>query len=116
MPITDPIELAHRMHGAFNDRDFDAIADIFAPDFYSHPLDAGRDALRSAWEAMAAMYPKAFSVVDDAFAAGDRVALRTTVHGMIENGQTVTLVEIFRAADGRIAELWSSKGIPAGSA
>ncbi|WP_429415720.1 nuclear transport factor 2 family protein [Nocardia sp. GAS34] len=47
---------------------------------------------------------------------GDRVALRSTVHGMTENGQTATLVEIFRVADGRIAELWGAKGIPDGVA
>ncbi|MGF6881028.1 putative SnoaL-like aldol condensation-catalyzing enzyme [Nocardia sp. GAS34] len=35
---------------------------------------------------------------------------------MTENGQTATLVEIFRVADGRIAELWGAKGIPDGVA
>jgi predicted SnoaL-like aldol condensation-catalyzing enzyme len=104
------------MHEAFNTRDFDAVTEIFAPDFYSHPLNAGRDAVRSAWEAMAAMYPQAFTAIDDIFAHDDRVALRSTMHGLAENGQTATLVEIFRVADGRIAELWGAKGIPAGTA
>jgi predicted SnoaL-like aldol condensation-catalyzing enzyme len=114
MRTKDPVELERRMHTAFNDRDFDAIGEIFAPDFYSHPLHAGRDAVRSAWEAMAEMYPAMFTVVDDAFAAGDRVALRSTVPAA--DGHTATLVEIFRVVDGRIAEQWGARGIPGGSA
>jgi hypothetical protein len=31
--------LAHRMHAAFNARDIAAIDEIFAADFYSHPLE-----------------------------------------------------------------------------
>lgn len=116
MPRTDPAELGHRMHAAFNARDFDAVQEIFTPDFYSHPLDGGRAAVRSAWESMAAMYPRAETVIDDIFTAGDRVALRATVYGMAEDGHTATMLEIFRVADGRIAELWGAKGIPAGSA
>lgn len=116
MSVTDPTELGRRMHAAFNAREFDAVPEIFAPDFYSHPLDAGRDAVRSAWESMAAMYPQAQTVIDDIFAVGDRVALRATVHGMADDGHTATMLEIFRVADGKIAELWGAKGIPAGSA
>lgn len=113
---TDPTELGRRMHEAFNNRDFEAVGEIFTPDFYSHPLEGGRDVVRSAWEAMAGMYPGAFTAIDDIFAAGDRVALRSTVHGMAENDQTATLVEIVRVAGGRIAELWGARGIPGGSA
>jgi predicted SnoaL-like aldol condensation-catalyzing enzyme len=116
MSTADPIELGRRMHDAFNKRDFDAVGEIFAADFYSHPMDAGRDAVRSAWEAMAGMYPEVFTAIDDIFADGDRVALRATVHGMAANGQTATVLEIFRVADGRIAELWGARGIPAGAA
>ena len=116
MSATDPAGIGRRMHAAFNARDFDAVQEIFAPDFYSHPLDAGRDGVRSAWEALAAMYPRMETVIDDIFADGDRVALRATVHGMAEDGHTATMLEIFRVADGRIAELWGAKGIPGGSA
>ncbi|MRH93551.1 hypothetical protein GFY24_40200 [Nocardia sp. SYP-A9097] len=108
MSAISATDLGHRMHQAFNERDIDAIDTIFAPDFYSHPLDAGRDALKAAWKAIGNMYPEARTVVDHVFANGDTVALRATVHGLAP-GQPSTLLEMFRVADGRIAEIWGAQ-------
>jgi predicted SnoaL-like aldol condensation-catalyzing enzyme len=97
------------MHDAFNDRDVAAMDDIFAPDFYSHPLRAGRAALRAAWTAMIAAHPKARTVIEDVLVDGDRVALRAAVHGLSAESRDLPpaiLLEFFRVADGRIAELW----------
>ncbi|WP_405138170.1 nuclear transport factor 2 family protein [Nocardia sp. NBC_01388] len=106
--VNDPAELGYLMHQAFNNRDIDAIDTIFAADFYSHPLAAGRDALKVAWKALADQHPDSRTVVDHAFAHGDVVALRATVHGFEDNGKTTTLLEMFRVADGRIAEIWGA--------
>jgi predicted SnoaL-like aldol condensation-catalyzing enzyme len=112
MASTDPRELAHRMHGAFNARDVDAADEIFASDFYSHPLKGGRDDVKAAWSAMIAAHPAARSVIEDVLTAGDRVALRSTVYGLSDDDDPdappAMLMEIFRVAEGRIAELWAA--------
>jgi predicted SnoaL-like aldol condensation-catalyzing enzyme len=106
-----PLALAHRMHDAFNARDIAAVDEIFAPDFYSHPLRAGRDAVRAAWSAIIAAYPRARSAIEDVLVGDNRVALRATVSGLSaeDDASPVTLIEFFRVADGRIAELWGAR-------
>ncbi|MGA5823131.1 ester cyclase [Kitasatospora sp. NPDC094028] len=109
MTGSDPRHLAHRMHEAFNARDIAAADEIFAPDFYSHPLRGGVDALKTAWTAMFTACPSARSVIEDVLVDGDRVALRSTFHGLSTGGGDTapgTLLEIFRVAEGRIVELW----------
>ena len=94
--------LAHLMHEAFNNSDLDTVDDIFAPDFYSHPLGiTGPDGVKAAWRAIRARHPELRTVVEDVVVAGDRVAMRSTLRGA-----SGTIMEIFRVADGRIAELW----------
>jgi ketosteroid isomerase-like protein len=90
------------MHDAFNNNDFDAVDEIFAPDFYSHPLDlTGPAGVKAAWQAIRARHPELRTVVEDVMVDGDRVAMRSTLQGA-----SGTIMEIFRVADGRIAELW----------
>jgi predicted SnoaL-like aldol condensation-catalyzing enzyme len=102
MDMTVGQTLAHLMHEAFNNSDLDAVDEIFAPDFYSHPLDmTGPDGVKAAWRAVRARHPELRSVVEDVVVAGDRVAVRSTLRGA-----SGTVMEIFRVADGRIAELW----------
>jgi predicted SnoaL-like aldol condensation-catalyzing enzyme len=93
------------MHEAFNTRDFDAVDAIFAPDFFSHPLQlAGVEHIKEAWKAIAEKFPEMRTVVEEVVAEGNRVALRSTVSGLAT--EDFTLMEMFRVADGRIAELW----------
>ncbi|UKZ02961.1 ester cyclase (plasmid) [Streptomyces viridifaciens] len=47
------------MHEAFNTRDIAAADEIFAPDFYSHPLQGGVEAVKAAWTAMLTACPTA---------------------------------------------------------
>ncbi|MFF4340652.1 ester cyclase [Kitasatospora sp. NPDC001540] len=109
MVDTDARRLALRMHEAFNARDVAAADRIFAPDFHSHPLRGGVDAVKAAWTAMFAADPAIRTVVEDVLVDGDRVALRSTVHrGGEAAGAGTTMLEVFRVAGGRIAELWGA--------
>jgi predicted SnoaL-like aldol condensation-catalyzing enzyme len=101
--------LAYRMHEAFNTRDFARADEILAPDFHSHPLGTdGPGAVKASWAAMVARHPDTRTVVEDVLVDGDRAAIRSTVHGVPTEGPPPEIVEIFRAADGRIAELWGA--------
>ena len=46
------------------------------------------------------------SVVDEVVAEGDLVSLRATISGL--HSEEITLMEMFRVADGRIAEIWGA--------
>ena len=99
--------LAHRMHEAFNARDFDAVDEIFTPDFFSHPLGTtGSEHVKETWSAASRKFPGMHSVVDEVIAEGDLVSLRATISGLF--AEEVTLMEMIRVADGRIAELWGA--------
>jgi predicted ester cyclase len=101
--------LAHRMHEAFNTNDFAAMTDVFAADFHSHPMGTtGIEHIRTAWQAMRTRYPDLRTRIEDVVVEGDRVAMRSTVHGGLDG----VIMEIFRVADGRIAELWGVSTLP----
>jgi predicted ester cyclase len=103
--MTEARALAFRLHEAFNTRDFDAVDAIFAPDFYSHPLQlSGIEHIKETWKAIARKFPDMHTVVEDVVAEGNRVGLRATVSGL--SAEDFTLMEMFHVADGRIAELW----------
>jgi predicted SnoaL-like aldol condensation-catalyzing enzyme len=105
--MTDPRTLAHRMHDAFNTRNFEAVDDIFAPDFFSHPMGtSGAEHVKETWSGISRKFPDMHSVVDAVVAEGDLVSLRATISGLF--AEKITLMEMFRVADGRIAELWGA--------
>jgi predicted SnoaL-like aldol condensation-catalyzing enzyme len=105
--MTNARALAYRMHEAFNTRNFEAVDDIFAPEFFSHPMGtSGAGHVKETWGAMSEKFPDMHSVVEDVGAEGDLVCLRATVSGF--SAEDVTLMEMFRVADGRIAELWGA--------
>lgn len=105
--------LAYRMHEAANTGDYDAVDEILAADFVSHPLHTtGREPIRAAWRAIRDRYPELRSEIVDILVDGDRVAVRSRTHGVqTTDGEPATLLEIFRVADGRIAELWGATNV-----
>jgi len=110
--MTDEIgrALAYRMHAAGSAGDYDAAYEIFHPDFVSHPLGSkGIEPIRDRWRAIRARNPELRSEIQDILVDGDKVALRAEVHGL---DAPATLFEIFRVADGRIAELWGATSRP----
>ncbi len=96
--------LARRMYAAASAGDVAAVDEIFAEDFFSHPLQTrGREPIRAAWRAILGKFPDLLVEAQDILVDGDRVAVRGRIRA---GGQDATLMEIFRMADGRIAELW----------
>ncbi|MEV4253297.1 nuclear transport factor 2 family protein [Spirillospora sp. NPDC049652] len=97
--------VAEAMYTAFNTRDHEAAHEIFAADFYSHPMDAtGPESVARRWWQMHETFPELRVTVEDMVVEGDTVAVRTSMLGV--PGQSPTMMEIFRVRDGRIAELW----------
>ncbi|MFD4524909.1 ester cyclase [Streptomyces sp. NPDC058470] len=109
--MTDgPRVIGQRIYTAFNTRDLAAVETIFAADFVSHPLGTtGPDAVTRSWSKMIATYPDIHVVVEDMLVDRDRVAVRSTLHGLPAGAgdqHAPTMMEIFRVQGGRIAELW----------
>jgi hypothetical protein len=104
--MTDPRDLVRRMHDVLVTKDVSIADEIFAPDFYSHPLDGGIDRVKASWTRILAEHPDLRSTIEDMLVDGDRVASRATVTGL--SSGPGTMFEIIRVADGRIAELWGA--------
>ncbi|SNQ46155.1 conserved hypothetical protein [Frankia canadensis] len=100
--------LALRMHAAFNALDLPAVDEIFAADFYSHPLQSrGPGMVKERWLAMRAAAPELRTKVVGLIAEDDRAVIRSLL-----TDKTGELIEIIRVADGRIAELWGARTGP----
>lgn len=99
--------LAYRMYDAFNSRDLAAAQAVFSVDFVSHPLGTvGVDSVVKAWNGLHTAFPEVQVVVEDMLVDADRIAVRTTLHGIPGVQPPPSMMEIFRVHDGRIAELW----------
>ena len=109
--------LIQRLQECFNTRQFDQAADLHAPGFFSHPLGAtGFEAGKGAWRTLVDRYPGIRVVAQDILVDGDKAAVRSTVEGTgAPHGDgPPMLFEIFRMADGRLAEMWgATTGFPA---
>jgi steroid delta-isomerase-like uncharacterized protein len=105
---------------AFATGDTAALEACFAPGYVEHVREQGPDpgvgGLLAVVRAIRAAVPDARGVVEDVLVDGDRVALRHAHHGT-HTGPFLGLpptgtrfafqgIEIFRLADGRIAESW----------
>jgi predicted SnoaL-like aldol condensation-catalyzing enzyme len=96
--------LVLRMQECFNTREFDRADELFTPGFFSHPLGTtGFAAGKEAWRKVVGRFPDMRVVAEDVLVDGDRVAIRSVVQGA---GRDAQLIEIFRVADGRLAEMW----------
>jgi predicted ester cyclase len=105
----DARDLVLRMQEYFNTRQFDEADDLFTPGFYSHPLSAtGFEAGKDAWRTITARFPGMRVVAEDILVDGDKVAIRSSIDGVVApgDGPRPELFEIFRVADGRLAEMW----------
>lgn len=100
----DPISVVRRMYEAGNQRDYDAVREIFAPDFYSHPLqETGVETVLKNWRTAFGLFPEMRLTPQRMIVQGDRVAVWSKIENV--TGQP-ELMELIRVADGRVAELW----------
>ncbi|MCK9895955.1 nuclear transport factor 2 family protein [Frankia sp. AgB32] len=103
--------LALRMHAAFNALDLPAVDEVFADDFYSHPLQSrGPGMVKERWLAMRTAAPDLRTEIVDLFAEDDCAMIRSRLTD--DSGE---LIEVIRVADGRIAELWGARTSPVGT-
>jgi ketosteroid isomerase-like protein len=98
--------LAWRLHAAFNALDLAAVDDLFAVDFYSHPLQLrGRDAVKARWSALRVAAPELRTEVIGELEQGDRLLVWSR-----PSDGSGDVVELLRIADGRVSELWGLRG------
>jgi hypothetical protein len=111
---SDPGALVRQMLECFNTRQFDRVADLVTPDYFSHVLGTtGFDT--TVWHTLVARFPEIRLVAEDVVVDRDKVAIRSAIEG-IESPDGVTqpmLMEIFHVRDGRLAEMWGlGQGLP----
>lgn len=101
-------QLILRLYDAFNSRNLAAIDEIFAPDFYSHSLKTGVEGVKQSYASFLKAFPDARVVVEDLLVDGDKIASRTSIHGIpaLADSSQPTIMEIIRVKDQRIVELW----------
>lgn len=123
----DGAALVRRAFDAFNAADVDACAEFLHDDFVINLMGAPYQ-MRGleAWMQNVAVIQKGFpgiqACIDDIFSSGDRIAVRLTFRGthsgefqgVPATGRDVeyTSIELYRMADGRLAEEWIASDIP----
>lgn len=119
-PNGENVRLLRSAFEALNEGDVEACMSRMAPDFLINlagvPQMRGLDTWRQGVEVMRQGFTDFRAEIDDIFESGDRVAVRLTFHGkhtgefqgVPATGRQVTYTsnEIYRVADGLIAEEW----------
>lgn len=110
--------VARVIEEVFNAHDLDAIERYYAEDYLDHnpQVPPGRTGYRAFFAPLLAAFPDWRGTVHDLIAEGDKVVARTAWQGTHQGdllgipatGRQVdyTAIDIFRIADGRIAEHW----------
>jgi steroid delta-isomerase-like uncharacterized protein len=105
-----------------NGRNLDAIVELVAPDFVEHEetpaLAPGRDGVRQLFAMLAEAFPDFRMNVEDMIVEGDKGVVRsmlTGTHkgewmGIPATGRSVdvTIIDVFRVADGKVVEHWGA--------
>lgn len=124
----DPVDLAQRLYAVTSSGDFSQLDEVLAPDVLDHGVDSaggpseddlrGIEAVRQSLMAFREAFPDAALEVQDAFASGDKVAVRWAVsgthrapfHGIPATGRRVQMsgIDVLRVVGGKIAERWGS--------
>lgn len=113
-------EVIKRLFEAFDAVDFETIDELLSPDFVAHGLAPQFSEDVAGWKALAAHWSAGFSdevlTFDDLIAEDGRVAVRWTsravhsgdVFGIAATGRRVTVsgIEIYHLAGGRVIEYW----------
>jgi predicted SnoaL-like aldol condensation-catalyzing enzyme len=103
--------LAYRVYDAINAQDAGALTRLFDPHIVRHAAgETGIEPAVAAMQRAFAANPARRFRVEDVIAEGDKVTLRVTVLGApAAPGEPPPLImEIFRIANGRVAEIWGA--------
>src|SRR5689334_17073057 len=109
MTKEDTKNLVLRMYDAFNTRNLAALDEIFAPDFYSHPLKTGTEGVKKSYAARIQALPDARVTVEEILIDGDKVAGWVSIHGIptLADGTQPMIIDIIRVQNRRIVEIWA---------
>ena len=113
-------DIVRRLYAAFAALDHEGMEALLAPDFRAHGMPPGcspdADGLKESATLMHAGLQECRNEVEDVIAEADKVAVRYTtraVHGgtlfgIPPSGRRITMtgIEVYRVADGRVAEMW----------
>lgn len=103
----------------FNNGNLDALDDLFSADFVEHQdgiMPANLDGLKGAIKSLRSPFPDLHLTIEDIIATGDKTWVRISAHGSHlgnfmghpPSGRpfTITVIDICRFEEGRIAEHW----------
>ena len=107
-----------------DERKLDAAMELYAEDYIYHGPGGielrGREAIRGLWIDFLNGLPDLSATVEDIIIQGDKIVLRWTIRGThtgeflgfpaSNNEITLPITEIFRVADGQLAEAWDQWG------
>ena len=105
---------------AFNEGQVALVDELFSPQFVDHSTpeqETGSTGVKAYVEQVRSGFPNIHITIEDIFAEGERVAVRTTwrgthsgdYEGVEATGRYVerTMLQIFRVYDGKIVEEWN---------
>lgn len=116
--MSDPDEtarVAQAQLDAYNAHDIDAFAACYTDDVEVHdlggsPRSAGIQALRENYGALFASRPALHAHLVGRLVVGDTAADQERVVGLRDDGAEVHALAIYKIRDGRIAQVWFSRG------
>jgi ketosteroid isomerase-like protein len=110
--------VARRFHELFRHEDLAAADDLLAPDFTWHSppqtiFKVGAEDTKQLVTDIRGFFPDLVLKEEDVIAAGDRVVIRWTLTGTAQTERgavpiVYTGIDIFRLADGKVAEIWQN--------
>ena len=112
--------VVHQVLALIDERNLDEAFELYALDYIYHGPGGqelrGRDSIRGLWEVFLVGLPDLHSTIEDMVSAGDKVVLRWRIEGthtgeflgVAPTNRKISLdvTEIFRIADGQLAEAW----------
>jgi len=120
MSADDNVALIRRMFDEINKGDLESATDMVSEDCVYHtPAGevSGREEIKEVMSATRNTFPDERYVIDDVFAAGEKVVVRWTYsgthqaeyRGVAATGKQVAVecAGIFRVAEGRIGQIWA---------
>jgi steroid delta-isomerase-like uncharacterized protein len=107
-------DIVRRFVEAYNNKNFDLLNDLLAPDYFDHTNQVGSEGLKQLIKMAFIGMPDYHETIEDIIAEGEKVWIRvkaTGTHtgefmGIAPTGKrlTVEMVDIIRVVDGKIVE------------